>query len=118
MSYLRGRQSGFTLLEMVVVLFILAAVAGLSIPIVSMLGRSSDMAASAKTQSDLANNIQLFFTLQRRYPTRRTPTRKATGCPTPVRTERDCKPNSRPPRSPATKLARSPVRVLTGSTTT
>jgi prepilin-type N-terminal cleavage/methylation domain-containing protein len=68
MSYLRGRQSGFTLLEMVVVLFILAAVAGLSIPIVSMLSRSSDMAASAKTQSDLANNIQLFFTLQRRYP--------------------------------------------------
>lgn len=68
MSYLRVRRRAFTLLEMVVVLFILAAIAGLTIPVVSMLGRSSDMATSAKTQSDLANNIQLFFTLQKRYP--------------------------------------------------
>ncbi|MCG8650316.1 MAG: hypothetical protein MI861_10815, partial [Pirellulales bacterium] len=52
---------------LVVVLLILAAIAGLVIPNVAMLGRTTDMAASAKSQSDLANNMQLFFTLQKRY---------------------------------------------------
>ncbi|MFM7281732.1 MAG: prepilin-type N-terminal cleavage/methylation domain-containing protein [Planctomycetia bacterium] len=61
-------QAGFTLVELVVVLLILAAVAGLVIPVVGGLGRTSDMAASAKTQSDLANNLQQFFLLQKRYP--------------------------------------------------
>jgi len=60
--------AGFTLIEMVVVLVILAALAGLVIPQIAMLGRSSDMAASAKTQADLASNLQLFFVLQKRYP--------------------------------------------------
>jgi prepilin-type N-terminal cleavage/methylation domain-containing protein len=66
--YLPVRLSGFTLIELVIVLLIIATIAGLVIPQISMLTRSSDMAASAKTQSDLANNIQLFFTLQKRYP--------------------------------------------------
>jgi prepilin-type N-terminal cleavage/methylation domain-containing protein len=61
-------RRGFTLIELVVVLIIVAALAGLIIPQVGMLGRSSDMAVSAKTQSDLANNIQLFFVQQKRYP--------------------------------------------------
>ena len=61
-------QAGFTLVELVVVLLILAAVAGLVIPVVGGLGRTTDMAASAKTQSDLANNLQQFFLLQKRYP--------------------------------------------------
>jgi prepilin-type N-terminal cleavage/methylation domain-containing protein len=64
----RLRRLGFTLIELVVVLMIIATIAGLAIPVVSMLGRTSDMAASAKTQADLANNIQLFFVLQKRYP--------------------------------------------------
>ncbi len=59
---------GFTLIELVLVLFILAAVAGLVIPQLSMLGRSTDMAASAKTQSDLANNLSTYFVLQKRWP--------------------------------------------------
>ncbi len=62
------RRRGLTLIELVIVLVILATVAGLVIPHVGMIGRSSDMAASAKTQSDLAANIQLFFVLQKRYP--------------------------------------------------
>lgn len=62
------RRSGFTLIEMIVVLLIIATIAGFVIPQVAMIGRTSDMAASAKTQSDLANNIQLYFALQKRYP--------------------------------------------------
>lgn len=61
-------RAGFTLVELVVVLLIIAAVAGLVIPAVGSLGRSTDMAASAKTQQDLANNLQQFFLLQKRYP--------------------------------------------------
>lgn len=61
-------RTGFTLLELVVVLAILATLAGLVISQVGGLGRSSDMAASAKTQADVANNLQLFFVLQKRYP--------------------------------------------------
>lgn len=64
----RAVRRGFTLLELVVVLLIIAVIAGLVIPAVSMLGRTTDMAASAKTQADTANNIQLFFLLQKRYP--------------------------------------------------
>jgi prepilin-type N-terminal cleavage/methylation domain-containing protein len=64
----KTKLRGFTLIELVVVLIIIATIAGLVIPQVSMIGRSSDMAASAKTQSDLASNIQLFFVLQKRYP--------------------------------------------------
>ncbi|MCE9607967.1 MAG: type II secretion system GspH family protein [Planctomycetia bacterium] len=62
------KRSGFTLIELVVVIIILATIAGFVIPQVGMIGRSSDMAATAKTQSDVASNIQLFFTLQKRYP--------------------------------------------------
>jgi prepilin-type N-terminal cleavage/methylation domain-containing protein len=64
----RTTKHGFTLIELVVVLAILAALAGLVIPQVAMLGRTTDMAASASSQSELANNIQLFFVLQKRYP--------------------------------------------------
>lgn len=61
-------KKGFTLIELVVVLAIIAALAGLVIPQVAMLGRTTDMAASASSQKELANNIQLFFVLQKRYP--------------------------------------------------
>lgn len=68
MPRLRCVRSGFTLIELVVVMIIVATIAGFVIPQIGMIGRSSDMAATAKTQSDLASNIQLFFTLQKRYP--------------------------------------------------
>jgi len=68
MTYRKRAAAGFTLIELVVVLVIIAVLAGLLIPQVSSLGRSTDMAASAKSQADIANNIQLFFTLQKRFP--------------------------------------------------
>lgn len=64
----RARRTGLTLIELVVVLIIVATLAGLVIPMVGGLGRTSDMAASASTQADVANNLQLFFVLQKRYP--------------------------------------------------
>jgi prepilin-type N-terminal cleavage/methylation domain-containing protein len=64
----RFARRGFTLIELVVVLIIIATIAGFVIPQVGMLGRTTDMAATAKTQSDIASNVQLFFTLQKRYP--------------------------------------------------
>lgn len=64
----RSLRSGFTLVELVVVLLIIATVAGLVIPAVASLGRTTDMAASAKTQQDVNANLQQFFVLQKRYP--------------------------------------------------
>ena len=64
----RSRRIAFTLLELVVVIMILATLAGLVIPQVSMLGRSSDMAATSKNNQDVANNLGLFFVLQKRFP--------------------------------------------------
>lgn len=68
MSKVSHRRPAFTLIELIVVVLIIATLAALVIPQIAMLTRSSDMAASAKTQSDLANNIQTFFVLQKRYP--------------------------------------------------
>jgi prepilin-type N-terminal cleavage/methylation domain-containing protein len=62
------RRRGFTLLELVVVLLIIATIAALAVPLVGYLGRSTDMAYSAKTQADLNNNLQLYFLLQKRFP--------------------------------------------------
>lgn len=65
----RGAVRGFTLLELVIVLMILAALAGLVIAQVAQLGRTTDMAYTAKTGADLAENLQLHFVLNKRYPT-------------------------------------------------
>ncbi len=65
----RPRSFGaFTLIELLVVLVIIAALAALIVPNVGMFGRSTDMAVSAKTQADVASNVQLFFVAQKRYP--------------------------------------------------
>jgi len=61
-------HAGFTLVELVVSLLIVGTAAGLVIPAVAGLGRTSDMAASAKTQQDVAGNLQQFFVLQKRFP--------------------------------------------------
>lgn len=65
----RPLRSAFTLLELVIVLMILAALAGLVIAQVAQLGRTTDMAFTAKTQADVAANLQTYFVLNKRYPT-------------------------------------------------
>lgn len=62
------RHRGFTLIELLVVLVIVASLAALIVPNVGMYGRSTDMAVSAKSQADIANQLQLFFITQKRYP--------------------------------------------------
>jgi prepilin-type N-terminal cleavage/methylation domain-containing protein len=63
----RNRRA-FTLIELLVVIVILAALAALIVPNIGMFGRSTDMAVSAKTQADVANQMNQFFVLQKRYP--------------------------------------------------
>jgi prepilin-type N-terminal cleavage/methylation domain-containing protein len=62
------KLTGFTLIELLVVIIIVAALAALVVPNVGMFGRSTDMAVSAKSQADIANNVQQFYILQKRYP--------------------------------------------------
>ena len=64
----RSLKRGFTLIELLVVLVIVAALAALIVPNIGMFGRSSDMAVSAKSQADIANQMGLFFVTQKRYP--------------------------------------------------
>lgn len=69
-TQLRRRARGFTLIEIILVLVIIATLAGLVISQVGMLGRSADMSATAKNQQDIANQIGMYFVLQKRMPTR------------------------------------------------
>ncbi len=66
---IRSRKlRAFTLIELLVVIIIVAALAALVVPNVGSFGRSTDMAVSAKSQADIANNVQQFYVLQKRYP--------------------------------------------------
>ena len=62
------KVKNFTLVELVLVVTIIAILAGFLIPQISQIGRSTDMAASARCQGDIAKDVQLYFTLQKRYP--------------------------------------------------
>lgn len=64
----RRPLGAFTLIELLVVIIILAALAALIVPNIGMFGRSTDMSVSAKSQADIANQVQLFFVTQKRYP--------------------------------------------------
>jgi prepilin-type N-terminal cleavage/methylation domain-containing protein len=64
----RARRAGFTLIELVVVLAILAALAGLIIPKVDFLKASSESASSASNMQDITSNLQLYRTTKSRYP--------------------------------------------------
>jgi len=55
-------RSGFTLIELVVVIMILAIVAGLAVPMVGWLRRSANYGAQANTQAALASNLEFYRT--------------------------------------------------------
>jgi len=59
---------GFTLIELVVVLAILAALAGLIIPKVDFLRSSAETSSSASNMQDITSNLQLYRTAKARYP--------------------------------------------------
>jgi prepilin-type N-terminal cleavage/methylation domain-containing protein len=64
----RRSRGAFTLIELLVVIVILAALAALIVPNIGQYGRSTDMAVSAKSQADIASQMQQFFVTQKRYP--------------------------------------------------
>ena len=116
----RRNPSAFTLIELLVVIIIIAALAALVVPNVGMFSRSTDMAVSAKSQADVANNVQQFFILQKRYPQGFDSLLDTTGavyasdrraaCPTAVRTAPDCRLRSSPRRSPTRREPNMPAR--------
>ncbi|MEL7338601.1 MAG: type II secretion system protein, partial [Planctomycetota bacterium] len=62
MSRIRHNRSGFTLIELVMVILILAIVAGLAVPVVGWLRRSANYGAQANTQAAIGSNLEFFRT--------------------------------------------------------
>ena len=56
----RAPRGGFTLIELVMVILILAIVAGLAVPLVGWLRRSANYAAQGNTTASLASNMEFF----------------------------------------------------------
>ena len=59
---MNSRRSGFTLIELVMVIMILAIVAGLAVPVVGWLRRSANYGAQANIQAAVASNLEFFRT--------------------------------------------------------
>lgn len=62
------RRAGLTLIELVMVLVILVALAGLLVPQVDFLRRSSDKGTASVTMKNVSENIQLYRTFDGSYP--------------------------------------------------
>ena len=77
----KAQRSGFTLIELVMVVMILAIVAGLAVPVVGWLRRSANYSAQANTTSALASNMEFYRTTygNNAYPDRMDSLLKADG---------------------------------------
>jgi prepilin-type N-terminal cleavage/methylation domain-containing protein len=62
------RRCGFTLIELVMVLVILTALAAAVVPIVDAIRRTSDKASASFVMKQLTENIGLYRTLNGKYP--------------------------------------------------
>ena len=80
-----ARRAAFTLIELVLVLLILAILAGLVVPIVGWLRRSANYASAANNQSTVMANLELYRTTfgNNNYPDRFDSLLGAAGSPTP-----------------------------------
>jgi prepilin-type N-terminal cleavage/methylation domain-containing protein len=65
-----SRRGGFTLLELLVVIMVLATLAGLAISRVDWARRSADSATSAAGMAQVQENLQLYRTMKGTYPDR------------------------------------------------
>jgi prepilin-type N-terminal cleavage/methylation domain-containing protein len=61
-------RQAYSLIELVVVLMILAIVAGLTVSVVDWMRRSADKAAAANVMGSLLSNVQLYRTTFGNYP--------------------------------------------------
>ncbi|MDG2222251.1 MAG: prepilin-type N-terminal cleavage/methylation domain-containing protein [Rubripirellula sp.] len=57
-----SRRDGFTLIEIVMVIMIIAIVAGLAVPLVGSLRRSANYAAQSSTTAAIGSNLEFFRT--------------------------------------------------------
>lgn len=64
------RRAGFSLIELVVVLMIIAIVSGLTVSIVGWLRRSADKGTASNVMASLLSNIELYRTTLGTYPDR------------------------------------------------
>ncbi|HWB01213.1 MAG TPA: prepilin-type N-terminal cleavage/methylation domain-containing protein, partial [Pirellulales bacterium] len=62
------RRAGFTLVELIVVVAILAALAGLVISKVDWVRRQANMAVGAESCGDVAQNIQTYIAMTEQLP--------------------------------------------------
>ncbi|HEY5315077.1 MAG TPA: type II secretion system protein [Pirellulales bacterium] len=65
---MKRKRSGFTLMELVVVVAILAALAGLVISKIDWIRRQANMAIGAETSADVAQNIQMYLAATEQLP--------------------------------------------------
>jgi len=65
---LTARRAGLTLIELVMVLVILVALAGLVVPQLDFLRRSSDKGTASVTMKNVSENVQLYRTFKGSYP--------------------------------------------------